>query len=197
MKRLLAVFWCALSLALAFAAVVGWARGLMNSEGASVSYDDRRFAWVNHDGVMVFIYARVLFENQAAENDWRAWSGQEKDNPQWRTVWSRDVTNIPRPEKTVLGFGAESSTTQSFRRISSAGSLWWYRVVVQLPYWFVLVITALPALAWIMMRERARVLRLKNGQCQGCGFDLAGVYHVCPQCGQRAPLPESMMAWKT
>jgi hypothetical protein len=63
--------------------------------------------------------------------------------------------------------------------------------VVTIPYWFLLVLTAIiPA---VSIRRRIRQLhRKRNNLCQQCGYDLRATADRCPECGTRqipAPAP--------
>jgi hypothetical protein len=61
----------------------------------------------------------------------------------------------------------------------------WYWVVA-VPYWFIVLPTAvLPA--WWWLRRRKTCARRAAGRCSGCGYDLRGTPERCPECGTAVP----------
>jgi hypothetical protein len=106
------------------------------------------------------------------------------------------------------GPGAQPFFWSEFAHIDRAYQSWWYRHALhferhgsgnldrngvvenlELTYWYsasdwflLLIFAVLPAL-WL--RKRMSRLRLKDGMCPSCGYDLTGnVSGVCPECGK-------------
>ena len=57
--------------------------------------------------------------------------------------------------------------------------------IVGVPYWFIVLITAAPALRWMWLRAR-QARRARLNLCRGCGYDLRGTSQRCPECGDEA-----------
>jgi|SRR5687768_11812023 len=53
---------------------------------------------------------------------------------------------------------------------------------VNVPYWFLIVVTALPPLL-VARGELRRWRRFGRGLCQACGYDLRATTDRCPECG--------------
>jgi hypothetical protein len=54
------------------------------------------------------------------------------------------------------------------------------------PFWTLTTITALPPLAWLARRVRARRGSHRSGVCPTCGYDLRASPDRCPECGNVA-----------
>jgi hypothetical protein len=56
---------------------------------------------------------------------------------------------------------------------------------VIVPYWAVVVPTAVPPLLFArrVHRQRLRLQRLRSGWCRRCGYDLRATPDRCPECG--------------
>jgi len=59
-----------------------------------------------------------------------------------------------------------------------------FRYVV-VPYWFVVLLTAILPVRWWLVRRRRRG-RAFAGRCLDCGYDLRGTPGRCPECGAAA-----------
>ena len=59
---------------------------------------------------------------------------------------------------------------------------------VNVPYWFTLLLTALPPLA-VARRELRRRRTFARGLCLACGYDLRATTHRCPECGTAVASP--------
>ena len=57
------------------------------------------------------------------------------------------------------------------------------RYGLSLPYWLLLLMTAIPVALWLRPRVQ-RAIRGKRGLCQNCGYDLRGAAGRCPECGE-------------
>jgi hypothetical protein len=51
-----------------------------------------------------------------------------------------------------------------------------------IPLWFFLVLTGAMPMAWAWRRVRRR-LRVRDGCCAGCGYDMRATPERCPECG--------------
>jgi hypothetical protein len=60
---------------------------------------------------------------------------------------------------------------------------------VIMPYWAIVVPTAVPLLllARRVRRKRLRSQRVRSGQCPRCGYDLRATPDRCPECGMPKP----------
>jgi hypothetical protein len=54
--------------------------------------------------------------------------------------------------------------------------------LVMLPYWLLMIVAGTPGALWLVVVGWKR-WRRKAGHCRGCGYNLAGVRGVCPECG--------------
>ena len=68
----------------------------------------------------------------------------------------------------VLGFGGG--------RTPSGGRF------VSVPFWFIAVMFALPAV--VMVRGEWRRRKVRPGLCPGCGYDVRATPERCPECGR-------------
>lgn len=88
---------------------------------------------------------------------------------------NREVFNVLREvdddSHRFLGFAHETGD------LNGAG----YRLIV-VPYWFVILVTAILPVRWWVVRRRRRD-RATTGRCLGCGYDLRGSPARCPECG--------------
>jgi hypothetical protein len=75
-----------------------------------------------------------------------------------------------------LGFGFDSSDAG----FGPPSNIW--RKQLAFPYWFLITILAIPALA-VARSERRRYLRGRVGICPSCGYDLRATPDRCPECG--------------
>jgi hypothetical protein len=54
--------------------------------------------------------------------------------------------------------------------------------LVEVPYWMLVLITALPPIILMRRRRRARYL-FELRRCKQCGYDLRATPDRCPECG--------------
>jgi hypothetical protein len=69
------------------------------------------------------------------------------------------------------------------RREFSPGFVQW---LINIPYWAVVLSTAILPLHWVGKKWR-RARRIMNNQCLGCGYDLRASKDRCPECGTAIP----------
>ena len=62
--------------------------------------------------------------------------------------------------------------------------------VVWVPFWFAMLVTAVPPGLWwrSVNRRRLAKYRLKHHLCHVCGYDLQATPDRCPECGTEAPV---------
>jgi hypothetical protein len=140
----------------------------------------------------------MTFANDEIERAWNKANEAERGAPSssWRLTWGRDLGSVTMQSGTFFGFGYFASTTDSTRRIIMPG-VKWQRTVIQVPHWFLIVLTGLGPGYWFFRREKNRRARMAQGLCRKCGFMMGDVYHSCPKCGERAPLPDGFSVIET
>jgi hypothetical protein len=188
--RLLIIFYT-VCLVLCFATIVSWARSTVSSEGFSLRHRYAQFSMAASDGAVVVLRGHLVFADDATERAWRAAvdPGRNAAFSQWRPNWARDLGSLTMTSGTFFGFGYYTTTTDSTRRIIMPG-VKSQRTILQIPHWFFVMLFGLGPGYWFFRREQKRRSRLKEGLCRRCGFVMGDVYHSCPKCGERAPLPE-------
>ena len=107
---------------------------------------------------------------------------READKTHERALYQRGLSPRPPHLPTTFGFGWDHRV--DFATRSFPGFSKWY---VWCPSWALLALAGLlgtyPAVVFIH-RPFRRARRLRNGWCQGCGYDLQGnVSGVCSECG--------------
>ena len=57
--------------------------------------------------------------------------------------------------------------------------------IVGIPYWFIMLVSALPWLRWsyVVKNRRRKAWLMKSGCCLVCGYDLRATPDRCPECG--------------
>lgn len=107
-----------------------------------------------------------------------------KSNAAWEDWYSK-----PNFIVRVAGFGLEAHQRESVTidGIPTGNNATAFGIA--LPYWFLGCLVAL-----MMFREGNRLklqrmrIRLEDGCCVGCGYDLRGSSEVCSECGLKKPL---------
>jgi hypothetical protein len=198
MKDRLISFFCGFCLVLCFVVIVSWARSSMNSEGITIGHRYSRFQLSASDGAFVFARGTLLFDSPDIEDAWRNAIDPEHsyDWGRWRFTWSRDLGSMGPPSGSVMGFGFDTSVADATRRVMMPG-IRWHRLIIQMPHWFVVVLLGLGPGMWMFRRQRLRRERHAKGLCRRCGFEMGNIYHSCPKCGERAPLPEGFPVMET
>jgi hypothetical protein len=196
-ERLLTIF-CGVCMLLSFAAIVSWARSTVSSEGVTIGHRYSRVSLMASEGAILIIRGKLIFESEAVERAWRAAIDPDHsiDWNRWRVIWSRDMGLVSLPNGTLLGFGFDSAITDNTRRVMMPG-LKWKRTTVQIPHWAIVMLTGVAPGVWLYRRQRVRRSRLSRGLCRKCGFEMGELYHCCPKCGERAPLPEGFPVIET
>jgi hypothetical protein len=184
-------FFCVFCLVLCALTIVSWARSSMNSEGFAIGHRYSRYQLAAADGSFIFVKGRLLFDSPEIEQAWREASDPDHhyDWGRIRVTWLRELGLMGPPSGATLGFGYDSSVVDTTRRALMPG-IRWHRTVVQIPHWFVAALFGLGPGLWMYRRYRLRQTRFEKGQCRRCGFEMGNVYHSCPKCGERAPLPD-------
>jgi hypothetical protein len=140
-----------------------------------------------------------MFDSPQAEEDWRDIMGIDRfhDSDSWSFNWSRDMIALSSLDNSFLGFGYESMVINPPQRRFFIPGVSSQRTLVQIPHWFVIVLFGGFPTWWLMRRGRIQRQRAKLGLCRRCGFEMGTLYHLCPKCGERAPIPESFPAIHT
>jgi hypothetical protein len=76
----------------------------------------------------------------------------------------------------------------------STGGFYYYPLAgLTVPYWFVVGLTAVAPVRWLLLRTR-RARRTRRGLCPACSYDLRATPGRCPECGavpaDPTPAPE-------
>jgi len=105
---------------------------------------------------------------------------------QVRAGWSYFEKPLPRrfrKRDDAVGFAAWKGTAKHYLMLPSS-PLWG----VAAPYWFLFVVAAILPAMWIARTRRARRnrLRVEQGLCARCGYDLRASGNRCPECGVHA-----------
>ena len=189
-RRLLAALaLVSLTASLAFAGM--WARSFW-------TYDHLSHAARRGDGgyLLRSNRGRVYFERRSIWHVMRSvywYRGPCMAEP----VFTDSFRISPPHEWAAFGFGWYAGSDYTWpahlypNYISQPPSLsdphWWkddYRGVT-LPYWFLVLLTALPPAIWGRRRvNRRRDRRIRRGFCPQCGYDLRGTPDRCPECGK-------------
>ena len=178
-----------LSLLLCVAVGVMWVRGQRSADWfhwtQTREHEWRRETLVGGGDGFYVSHQWFFFDNSGAARKYAAGLGETsgfsheasepQKNPYSGTLWNR------------LGFGMVPGALRT--DTSSDGP---YRYVfshAHVPYWFVVVVLALPSCLWLA-RARARRVRARRarlGKCTRCGYDLRATPDRCPECGTTAP----------
>lgn len=88
------------------------------------------------------------------------------------------------PDRYIIGLGYESSASSwpNFNGVTVTQR----RTTVALPFWLIVLLTAVPSL--LVLRGRfIRRRRLRTNRCVSCGYDLRSSPERCPECGEIPP----------
>ena len=141
---------------------------------------------------------KLVFESPDIEQAWRSAIDPQQsfDWERWRVTWSRDLGLMSPPSGSTLGFGYDVLTTDAMRRVMMPG-IHWQRTILLIPHWSIVLLMGIGPGMWLYRRQRVRRTRVSKGLCRRCGFEMGNLYHSCPQCGERAPLPEGFQVIET
>ncbi|HXE55277.1 MAG TPA: hypothetical protein VN541_19795 [Tepidisphaeraceae bacterium] len=103
----------------------------------------------------------------------------------WSSIALPVTTDKPlhgRRQWSYFGFGRIQGTFIS--NPTAAGRRTGPLSITVVPFYPMVIASALPPLAWVTMGVRRR-RRRRLGLCPACGYDLTGnVSGVCPECGK-------------
>jgi len=174
-RRFFTIF-AAISLVLAVASIVFWAKSIGQMGAVEWNGQANNFELYHADGALSVLYAR--------DGSKRSPTGVARTLGWFR--WGRSMphglgrAHLRTPSPNRWGFALHIGHT---RAVSGGGwrfggrDLW----IVWTPYWFlVLIFCALPAV-WVF--GFARRHRHRAGFCRSCGYDLRASPDRCPECG--------------
>jgi hypothetical protein len=199
MKDRILTLLCLLGLLLSFGVLVSWARSTMNCEGVTIWRHQCENIIEANQGTILFSRSHLVFDTPEAEANWRALMGPERlrYGDSWNSSWSRNMVVIASLDNSFLGFGAQSQVIDPPRRRFTIPGVAWQRTLVQVPHWFLILLIGGFPTWWLMRRSRIHRDLVKQGLCRRCGFEMGTLYHLCPKCGERAPLPEGFPVTQT
>jgi len=190
--------FCGVCLLLCFTVIVSWARSNVSSESMILGNGYTRYYLVASEGELMFARGKLVFDSSDIEQAWR--SVADPDNTvflnRWRFAWSREQASFGPINGSVLGFGYQAIVVDTMRRVMMSG-VRTHRLVIEAPHWAVALLFGVGPGWWLYRRHRASHARLDQGLCRKCGFEMGNVYHSCPKCGTRAPLPEGFPVMET
>jgi hypothetical protein len=172
MKRRLLNLLTILSLLLCLAAAVLWARSYWVAEGVSHVLAEGREPMPPGEEDASYVYRDLSATATCGRVQllWVRTGGDALDPSQ--VGWNLEVMSpVPwDPGDTLvkrLGF-----------------DVYWERPLKQviLPLWFVVTVTALAPVWWVVATARRRQ-RERRGLCRRCGYDLRATPGRCPECG--------------
>ncbi|HEX3357411.1 MAG TPA: hypothetical protein VHS31_10610 [Tepidisphaeraceae bacterium] len=198
MKERVAIFFCGLSLLLCFATIVSWARSTTDYESVALSNQVNSYNFSASNGAAYLIHTEYVYDSPEIERVWKD-IANPTHSPDWtkmKVSWSHESGVLDSLNHTVLGFGVASTTSDYSRRIMVPG-IHLHTTVLQVPHWAIVLLTGLAPGYWFYRRNQLRQARVTSGLCRKCGFEIGNVYHCCPQCGERAPLPDGFAVIET
>jgi hypothetical protein len=196
MKRRILASLCILLALLCCSSIITWARSYVSAEAVALSRRFEGYRLIGSDGRVLLSHGNLHFASPEVEQLWRSGIDPNIDIRKWSFSVLSEISPMPAVDNSVLGFGFQKAEFDMLRRRQIEG-VTWHRTIVQVPYWFVAIITGAWPAAWLWKLSRSRSRRVEMGLCRRCGFDLAGVYYSCPKCGQRLPLPPFEVIAKT
>lgn len=136
---------------------------------------------INDDFVLQWISYNYCFSNMGHARFVVEWDlGNDKPPPIVCVNWEWKEA-FHRPYGTYLGFLAQSEEYPF-------GDGRQKRIALEMPYWFLVLLSAppwlLPLVRWLRVRIRA-----EKGLCVHCGYDLRATPDRCPECGAPYCLP--------
>jgi hypothetical protein len=178
------------TMALLFAvAFIFCARGMVSAEMVRLEKRPLSYSLYSQEGTLLLVRGETRFRTTEAEEAYRQFFaiGQLPED-EWRWRFQSDMSAYRGPVNSILGFGFEHSESEVTRRIIRSGMLR-NLVMIRVPMWFLLGILGIWPAIRFWRKSKLRTTRLEKGHCLKCGFDLQGIYHHCPRCRTRAPIP--------
>jgi hypothetical protein len=192
-KRRVLQLLFALALLLTLAVGALWVRSFFASTGLYVGrvYNDGgRNVWEKWNALVT--------SRQLAIALWRLSDGRTGRDDVTPSVTVSYVTKPPVTPRLLergagprlpaqLGFILSHRDSKGFHDVMdpahASGNLY---VIAAVPTWFAMIgcagLAGLPV--WLLRRDRRSRLRLRQGLCPACGYDLRGAAHErCPECG--------------
>jgi hypothetical protein len=199
MKDRILTLFCLLGMLLSFGVLVSWARSMMNCEGVTISHHYIKTIVEANQGSILFGRFQRIFDTPEDQSEWRSMMGPERlhDEDSWSMDGSRNMIVLSAADDSFLGFTAQSSVIEPPQRRFMIPGISTKRTMVQVPHWFLLLLIGGFPTWWLMHRNRLHRDRTKQGLCHHCGFEMGALYHLCPKCGERAPLPEGFSVIQT
>jgi len=189
MRSLLANLVSGLMALLFVVAFVFCARGMVAGEALRLEKRGLSYFLLSQESAILFVRGQNHFRSADSANAYRRFfSSNQINDEEWRFRAQTDLSFYPGPERTLLGFGFEHGRYEFARRSFRPGMMR-ERTIVRVPMWFILGVFGIwPGLRY-WRKSKVRGRRLESGHCLKCGFDLKGIYHHCPKCRTRAPIP--------
>ena len=161
-----------------------WSLSAYTQRPADGGRDDvRMYALTNLPGTLSLTYQRLVQIRQVV--------GPYGSGPLRRVQFRYYMPHQrlpPTPRNSMLsrcGFWLERLTIPG-----GNPTYWGFRA--GMPHWLPVVVFALaPAVRWT--RERRRLVRVREGRCTSCGYDLRASPERCPECGA-SPVPAEARA---
>ena len=165
------------------------ARGMVAAERVRLEKRPRNFSVYSQDGSLLFVKSEAKFlTDEAADAYMRFFNLMSTSDTEWRWTYTADLPAYRSPGRTIAGFGYEYSEGEAMGRVFRRGIMR-EQTLVRIPMWFILAsLGTWPGIRF-WRQSKVRTLRQEKGHCLKCGFDLQGIYHHCPRCGTRAPIP--------
>ncbi len=198
MKERVVILFYGLSLLLCFAVIVSWARSTTDYESVALTNPINSYTLSSSNGEIFLIHMEYAYDSPEVERVWKE-IANPTHSPTWekmRLTGSNDSGVLDPLSQSVLGFGFASTIANYSRRIMVPG-IHLHTTVLQIPHWAIVLLTGLAPGYWFYRRHQLRQARITGGMCRKCGFQIGNVYHCCPQCGERAPLPDGFAITET
>jgi len=133
-----------------------------------------QFTLRTNDVLTIFDYDRGMMEI-------KQFSGKNDQG----TIWTFSASPPMQPwnSRSFTAYAArQGSKSQPFLgiRFNRVGKNVWGLAT---PIRWIVLLSAIPPLLWILRYRGRRLERIKKGLCLKCGYDLQGSPNACPECG--------------
>lgn len=170
-------------------AFVFCARGMIASERIRLEKRPINYSLYSQEGSLLFVRSEAKFLTpEAADAYLRFFNLMSTGDTEWRWSVTTDLPAFRSPASTVAGFGYEFSEGEAMGRIFRSG-IRREQTLLRIPMWFILGCLGIWPGVRFWRQSKLRTERQQKGLCLKCGFNLQGIYHHCPKCGTRAPIP--------